>query len=301
MSKQRITKEFIIETFRERYETTGEIPKARVVKYPFSEKTVSNRFGSWTNALTAAGIPLRAYPPREVSCTTCGTLFMKLENQIKKSVNNFCSRSCSATHRNTNRVVSVETRAKTSETLKANPSKPAKDYSKPCTVCGIIFNECHRTTCSAICLSKRRVQASKISGVLGGRASQAAQPRRSKGEILFFELCCNYFGKENVLSNEQIFIDKNGNTWDADVIIPKCKIAICYNGIWHYQQIGKTHSLKQVQARDSIKESVIFNNGYAQYIIKDMGRFNELFVYQQFHMFIFNFLIHLELKMNIDF
>lgn len=97
-----------------------------------------------------------------------------------------------------------------------------------------------------------------------------------------------------------MFTDKNGNHWDADIVIPKCKLAICYNGIWHYQQIGKKHSLKQVQSRDSIKESIIFDIGYVQYIIKDMGKFNEMFVYEQFHTFIFNFLIHLELKMKND-
>ena len=311
MSK--ITKEFIKETLLRIYKETGEPPKRNTKIPEFSAKTVSNKFGSWGDALTAAGIPLRFQPPEVVECVTCGVSFNKQVNQIKKSVNNFCSRSCAASHRNTNRIVSEETRKKTSQSMKeyieANPDCNKK-YSddqveivngirrvikyKNCIICDQEFKTpFHTKTCSEECLKIRQTQA--------GMASQKSQQRRSKGETLFFKLCSNYFGEKEVLSNAQVFIDKNGNFWDADIVIPVCKLAVCYNGIWHYQQVGSKHNLKQVQSRDSIKELIIFDNGYIQYIIKDTGKFNEMFVYEQFHIFIFRFLIHLELKMSSNF
>ena len=290
-----ITKESIKDTLLRIYQETGESPK-RSTKIPeFSAGTVANKFGSWGNALAESGIPLRVQPPQQVNCGTCNVMFMKQVSNIKKYPNHFCSRSCSATHRNTNRIVSEATRAKTSASHKA---KPTKDHSKLCLECGITFKHVYRKTCSDECYSNCRSKNSKVNGAIGGRESQASQPRRSKGEVLFFTLCSNYFGEDEVLSNAQVFIDKNGNFWDSDIVIPKCRLALCYNGIWHYQQIGKKHNLKQVQSRDLIKKSIISENGYIQYIIKDMGKFNEEFVYEQFHQFIFRFLIHLELKMK---
>lgn len=38
-----------------------------------------------------------------VKCANCGAAFEKLPNQIKKSKNNFCSRSCAATYNNTHK------------------------------------------------------------------------------------------------------------------------------------------------------------------------------------------------------
>lgn len=124
--------------------------------------------------------------------------------------------------------------------------------------------------------------------------------KRSKGEILFYKLCCQYFGSENTKSNACIFKDKNNNYWDADIIIKKYKFAICYNGPWHYIKLTEKHKLKQVQQRDKLKEKIIFDNNYIQYIIKDMGKFNKMFVYKEFHIFIFRSIILLELLIKFD-
>ena len=82
--------------------------------------------------------------------------------------------------------------------------------------------------------------------------------------------------------NEQFF-----DGWDADVIIHSEKTAILWNGIWHYKQILKTQSLKQVQTRDRIKTSIIEKYGYVPYVIKDMGKYNKAFVEQEFEIFKF--------------
>lgn len=102
---------------------------------------------------------------------------------------------------------------------------------------------------------------------------------RSKNEVYFFELCKNEF--DNVLNNEKIF-----DGWDADVILTDYKIAILWNGKWHYEKITKEHSLLQVQNRDKIKLKKIKENGYKPYIIKDMGKYNKDFVEEKFYIFL---------------
>lgn len=57
-------------------------------EHPFSNKTVSNKFGSWSNALVKAAIPLNINKPQEVNCNQCHKLFTKMYNQITKTNNN---------------------------------------------------------------------------------------------------------------------------------------------------------------------------------------------------------------------
>ena len=105
------------------------------------------------------------------------------------------------------------------------------------------------------------------------------QNRRSKNEIYFAELCIKEFKK--VLLNENIF-----NGWDADVIIEDYKIAVLWNGVWHYKKITRKHSVKQVQNRDRIKIKEIKKKGYIPYIVKDMGKHNKKFVESEFDKFL---------------
>lgn len=103
--------------------------------------------------------------------------------------------------------------------------------------------------------------------------------RRSKNEIEFCKLCEEYF--DNVKHNECIF-----NGWDADVIIEDIKFAVLWNGPWHYKQITKSHSVKQIQNRDKIKIKEIKESGWTPYIIKDMGKANKDFVKEKFDEFL---------------
>lgn len=82
---------------------------------------------------------------------------------------------------------------------------------------------------------------------------------------------------KSVLCNKKIF-----NGWDADIIINDFKLAVLWNGIWHYKKIAKKHSLLQVENRDKIKLKEIINCGYTPYIIKDMGKENKQFVLNEF-------------------
>ena len=79
-----------------------------------------------------------------------------------------------------------------------------------------------------------------------------------------------------VLNNEPMF-----NGWDA----PDFKLAILWNGKWHYESIAG-HSVRQVQNRDAIKAKEIASCDYTLYVIKDMGKHNKTFVEKEFDIFL---------------
>jgi hypothetical protein len=299
------TKEYFIKYLTDFYNYNNEIPKSKDKRHPFSCKTVTKYFGSWNKALIESKIPLIRNIPVILLCSYCDKKFKIQYCHLKDSLKHFCSRNCSASYNNKNRIITKAHKQKTSHTLKNKQynktcitcdkifitnfsrSKYCSDNCKKkytCVICNINFyNKQIRKTCSDICLRKLR----RLNGVKGGLKSQLVRPLRSKGEILFYELCVNYFGYNNVLSNKQMFRDKNGNYWDVDIIIPKYKICVSYNGIYHYEKISEKHNLNQVQTRDKIKSQIITDNKYTEYIVKDLGKFNKDFVYNEFHKFIF--------------
>ena len=104
---------------------------------------------------------------------------------------------------------------------------------------------------------------SSLGKSLNARNNPGLGTKRSKQEIELFEMCKNYF--PDTIHNEKIF-----NGWDADIIIPSFKIAILWNGPWHYKEMGlKNHSLKQVQNRDNIKIKEIEKLGFTPLIYED--------------------------------
>ena len=113
-----------------------------------------------------------------------------------------------------------------------------------------------------------------------GRKSVEIQSenRRSKNEIYFANLCKKHFS--NILTNKSIF-----NGWDADVILVDEKIAVLWNGVWHYKTICKEMPVEKTQARDKIKLTEIIKCGYVPYIIRDMGHANKEFVESEFNKF----------------
>jgi len=152
--------------------------------------------------------------------------------------------------------------------------KNFKNYQKKdclflnCNFCKKDFlSKNYRKACSLECKKK-------LLSLSGRKASQNVV-KRSKAEIYFFELCkANY---QNIDNNKNIFFG-----WDADIILHDFKIAILYNGKWHYEKITEKHSLEQVQNRDRIKIKKIIQYGYLPYIIKDIGKFNKNFVQNEF-------------------
>lgn len=119
------------------------------------------------------------------------------------------------------------------------------------------------------CAPKHKIVSDEVREKLRRAGKKSAniqrEKRRSKNEILFSELISENF---KIVCNESMF-----NGWDADIIIPSKKIAILWNGNWHYKEI--CGQLKQVQNRDRIKYDEIVKAGYLPYIIVDFGKFSK--------------------------
>lgn len=135
--------------------------------------------------------------------------------------------------------------------------------------------------CSNTCHIKWQNKHQKLNQ-MGGRATRDLEIRRSKNEIYFADLCNKNF--KDIKTNEAMF-----NGWDADIVIEDLKVAVMWNGVWHYKKITKNHSVKQVQNRDRLRIIEIEKMGYIPYIIKDMGKYNPLFVENQFNKFLEKF------------
>ena len=202
---------------------------------------------------------IRYITPRTILPVICAVC--KKEFQPKYSNKLMCSRECYR-----------------------NSIKPRRLLPVACIICNKNFQprSSKKRYCSKECSNSVRdtdeyKQRQRNSGKEGGKRSAANQPRRSKNEIYFSELCSAYF---TITTNEPFF-----DGWDADVIIHSEKIAVLWNGVWHYKQISKSQSLLQVQTREKIKFDTIEKAGYIPYIIKDMGKYNRNFVEQEFEIF----------------
>jgi len=174
-------------------------------------------------------------------------------------------------------------------------SSPTKEIS--CEYCHKIFKQKRsaQKVCNIECRKgleqkKRGTGHYEKIGRMGGLISAKIQVRRSFNEIYFSELCKKVF--KLVLTNEPIF-----DGWDCDVIIQEIKVAVSWNGIWHYKQVRNGHNLEQVQYRDKIKEKIIREKyGYDYYNIKDMGGKNKSFVINKFN----NFIKYINKKYNYN-
>lgn len=201
-----------------------------------------------------------------VVCKACGTSFMVIEREKLHPQKNiyYCSRGCA-----NKRVHTLETKNKLSLRF-----KHVGVFN--CKFCGNSFEQKKITQifCNKSCSTKFRMPLKGYESI-AGQCSVKSQNKRSKNEAYFADLCKTEFS--DVICNEQMF-----NGWDADVIIEEYKIAVLWNGIWHYKKIAKKHSLIQVVNRDLIKTKEIINCGYEPYVIKDLGKFNKSFVENEF-------------------
>ena len=212
-------------------------------------------------------------------CETCGKVMTE-----KYGSGRFCCRSCANT-----RTKSEESKLKVSQSLRNFSEKRLnflsnrkqqfldKYFDNPsfCKNCGSVlpYDMRNNSACSDECLKQLQIKNGLKS------AEVQSNTRRSKNEIAFYTLCKGYF--KDVEHNKPIF-----NGWDADIIIKDIKYAILWNGIWHYKQVRKKQSLKQIQARDAFKLEQIAVCGYTPYVIQDMGSQDDRFVQKCFDDFI---------------
>lgn len=152
-----------------------------------------------------------------------------------------------------------------------------------CLECSNIFYKQRKDGifCDKKCMGLYYAKSDKYKeyGEKGGMLSNSNN--RSLNEIYFANLCSDKWGIDKVKTNEKIF-----DGFDADIILPTLRIAIEWNGIFHYKKVKKGQRLKQKQARDKVKKSIITKKyGWGLYIIKDLGSHNKKFVKQQFDIF----------------
>lgn len=159
-----------------------------------------------------------------------------------------------------------------------------KVLEKDCSYCNKKFKGKRNSqkTCDMQCseeLKKMRASTEEYKNYcrIGGQISASVGHNRSQNEIYFAGLCGKQF---DVITNVPMF-----DGWDADVIIPSLKIAIHWNGVWHYKQVRADHDLALTQHRDKFKHKMIKKHGYTNYIIVDMGAYNQRFVEEQFRKF----------------
>ena len=206
------------------------------------------------------------------NCENCET-----EHTGEYKSGRFCSLKCSKSFSTKSKRNEINEAVSVKLTGRGNPP-----VSKECKNCNnkfeVIWRKRNQIFCSRSCTTSYKNKTMNLAS-LGGLKSATSQSRRSKNEILFYEMCIEKF--PDSLANEPMF-----DGWDGDIIIPSKKVAILWNGIWHYKQISKSQSLDQVQTRDKIKIEKIKQFGFYPYIIKDLGKYNPTFVKEEFENFI---------------
>lgn len=246
----------------------------------YEEQIEKRRKGARITSKYNCGKQLVKHITFKIKCLKCKTEFEVscTESAYNKNrYRHYCSRTCANSH-----IITEETKQKIANTL----TKPEK--IKKCKDCGIKISR--KAIYCKNCVSKHHNEFISEDGRLklsnAGKHSAAIQSniRRSKNEKDFYNLCQKQF--KSVRHNESIF-----NGWDADIIIDDIKVAVLWNGPWHYKKITEHHSVKQVQNRDKIKIKEIINCGYTPYIIKDMGKANHKKVLYEFNLFLEKFSI----------
>jgi len=209
-------------------------------------------------------------------------------NKVTKNPK-FCDNSCAAKFSNANRIDKCPGKYKKKQSsciecgndveinLRASHRNAICDscryVDKECGYCKGIFQAnafnkrgSVQKYCSSRCRSLYNIYETEMS-ILGGIASAKKQCRRSKKEIELFELCKSYFVDYEIEHNIPVVPDE---VWDADIIIRDIKLAILWNGPWHYKEMPlKNHSLKQVKNRDRIKIILFERNGWDVLVFED--------------------------------
>jgi|688.fasta_scaffold237959_1 hypothetical protein len=221
------------------------------------------------------------YYEKIYTCSTCGNTETRNVHKNKKERKFYCSSKCAHS-----RIRNESVKDKISNSVKSYYDKVGRFEGLviKCEGCQVDFFTKKRTQrfCSRSCASKfnmsldSRKERSRLR--MMKTLESLSQKRRSKNEIMFFELCISEFS--NVKHNESIF-----DGWDADVILMDEKVAVLWNGKWHYEKITERHSVSQVQNRDRLKMKAMTKIGWTPYVIKDMGRHNRTFVKTEFEKF----------------
>lgn len=186
---------------------------------------------------------------------------------ISKYAKIFCSSSCSAKYNNKKRKLSKKTKTKIANSVTEHYDKSGRKIPKKgnyfilkCKFCQKTFTSKNRylKVCGKSCLHNLYVENAKTMWASGkGRTVS-----RSKNEKEFYKLVKEHY--PDSIPNKRI------RGWEADIIIPSLKLAIHWNGDWHYTVVITPALLKKVENRDRLKYSTLEKEGFQNYIIKDI-------------------------------
>ena len=218
-------------------------------------------------------------------CKNCNSII-----PYNKRMNNYCGSSCSATINNKSRIGKTyilseeglknlvdngkKRRKQLTEYYHTNPdiyeayirkikkfnSKPKKEFI--CPVCGkiLLLTESEfkkRKYCGGTCRNKRNNRE------IYGTRSKAEVYLENKLKEEFPELVMNF--------NDRKLL----NGMELDVYIPSLKLAIEWNGIYHYKNIRDDGFFEKVKNKDFMKMTECKKMNIHLYIIKDLTSQNK--------------------------
>lgn len=214
-----------------------------------------------------------------MNCSNCSIEIIPTPSQRYalrkgKCIHIFCGRVCAGVFNNKNRKHTEETKRKISlsrqEYLSLN--KATRENSRIPQFCKICGKKFYPVNSRGIATAKKTCghhECVKACAVLGGKRGgittsslQWAKRSRSKNEKYFAQLVLNNF--PYVLTNKRMF-----GEYDADVILVNEKIAVHWNGPFHYKLLINDDHLLKIQSRDLLRYKAIEQEGYFNYIIDD--------------------------------
>ena len=217
---------------------------------------------SYTAVCVGCQQEIRGYEPKKFCSSSCAAKFnhnIRVESGWRRSAQSKSALATKVTQKHDsvrNALTSTVGDPAQKVFLDRVTRSPFTPITK-CENCGKYFQSpgTGAKNCSRVCT--HLIQSRK------GRANKGLGTRRSKQEIELFKLCEQHFA--NVSANEKMF-----DGWDADILLHDHKIAVLWNGPWHYKQMNfSNHSLEQVQRRDRIKTKLFEDNGWRVKVFED--------------------------------
>lgn len=303
-----------IEKYMKSYLKKNKIPSKNDVAikngWPFSCSLIKKLYGNWSNFLSIIGIKSKGTKWTHEEAKSI--IKNKGDKLLSKEYKNYGKKMrircgiCKIIYKQClrNFINGYQHAYCSTGGIRQPPPAPARTIKpRKCAHCNIKFTPRRNNAklCSVKCWkayekSDEQREKKRIYGSMGGKKSAAIQSRRSKNEIYFAEQCKEVYGEDSVVTNKQMF-----GKWDADVVITTLKIAVLWNGIWHYKKVRNKHNVEDVQRRDAEKIAKIRECGYIPYVIKDMGKHDKMFVDNEFGVFMAYTMLLMDKRMSAEY
>jgi hypothetical protein len=185
---------------------------------------------------------------QSVNCKNCDTTFIKKRAEIKRSKNNFCSKSCAVIFNNTNnpkRSLKIINCKKCDVPIKRNSFKETHTICEECRPKHININ-CNCSHCNTMLhVSIPRFNKSKHKRFFCNRSCRASY-NNIYNEAVKFKNPKGSSKLEKWLQHKLLetfpqlnfsFNDRKTLQLELDIYIPSLKLAIEINGVFHYKPI----------------------------------------------------------------